>query len=283
MTVTNQNGEAITLANKHKNNRDPSKWKGQKMVLAVPFEFSPHNMLLRYWLAEHGLDPDVDVQIRVVPPPESVANMRAGNLDGYCMPDPFNQRAVYDEVGFIHTLSLNIWDGHPCCAFGATEEFITKNPNSFAALFRAQLQGAAYCQEAKNRLDLAKVMSVPNYLNNPIPVLEQVYTGRYPDGLGTVQNDPRRIDFDPVPWTSIAVWMLTQMKRWGYIKGDVKYHEIAKQIYLETDALKFMGELGLKPFTTRHASYKKFTVMGKEFDSAKPDAYLKSFKLKRDV
>ena len=104
---------------KHKDNRDPKNWKGFKF--AVPFEFSMHNFLLRYYVAEHGLDPDKDIQIRVVPPPEMVANLRAGNIDGYLGPDPFNQRAVYDQVGFIHLLTKDLWDGHPCCSLGVRE------------------------------------------------------------------------------------------------------------------------------------------------------------------
>ena len=120
--VENINGQAITLAMKHKDKRDPKSWKGFKF--AVPFDYSMHNYLLRYYLAEHGLDPDRDVQIRAVPPPEMVANLRADNIDGYLGPDPFNQRAVYDGVGFIHILSKEIWDGHPCCAFSASREFV---------------------------------------------------------------------------------------------------------------------------------------------------------------
>ena len=99
--VENINGQAITLHIKHKDKNDPKMWKGFKF--AVPFEYSMHNFLLRYYVAEHGLDPDTDIQIRVVPPPEMVANLRAGNLDGYLSPDPFNQRAVWEKVGFIHT------------------------------------------------------------------------------------------------------------------------------------------------------------------------------------
>ncbi|MCX7217748.1 MAG: CmpA/NrtA family ABC transporter substrate-binding protein, partial [Burkholderiales bacterium] len=136
-TIQNINGQAITLHVKHKDKRDPRQWKGFK--LAIPFEYSMHNFLLRYYLAEHGLDPDKDVQLRVTPPPEMVANLRAGNIDGFLGPDPFNQRAVYDEVGFIHILSKEIWDGHPCCAFGMSDEFVKQNPNTFAALYRAVL------------------------------------------------------------------------------------------------------------------------------------------------
>jgi len=115
--VENINGQAIVLANEHLDKRDPKQWKG--FVFGVPFEYSMHNFLLRYYVAEFGLDPDVDIQIRVVPPPEMVANLRAGNLDGYLSPDPFNQRAVYEGIGFLHILTKEIWEGHPCCAFAA--------------------------------------------------------------------------------------------------------------------------------------------------------------------
>ncbi|MGE0424195.1 MAG: CmpA/NrtA family ABC transporter substrate-binding protein, partial [Reyranellaceae bacterium] len=109
--VENINGQAITLAMRHKDKRDPKSWKGFKF--AVPFDYSMHNYLLRYYVAEHGIDPDTDIQIRAVPPPEMVANLRADNIDGFLAPDPVNQRAVFDGVGFIHTLSKEIWDGHP--------------------------------------------------------------------------------------------------------------------------------------------------------------------------
>ena len=128
--VENINGQAITLAVKHKDNRDPKTWKGMKF--AVPFDYSMHNYLLRYYVAEAGLDPDADIQIRAVPPPEMVANLRADNIDGFLGPDPMNQRAVYDGVGFIHILSKDIWEGHPCCAFAASKEFVTQSPNTYA-------------------------------------------------------------------------------------------------------------------------------------------------------
>ncbi len=275
-TIQNVNGQAITLANKHKDKRDPKQWKGFK--LAVPFEFSMHNFLLRYYVAEHGLDPDKDIQIRVLPPPEMVANLRAGNIDGYLGPDPFNQRAVFEEVGFIHILSKELWDGHPCCSFGASTQFIQENPNSFAALFRAVLKGAALARDPANRKTIAESIAPANYLNQPVAVLEQVLTGRYADGLGNVKNDPSRVDFDPFPWYSMATWILSQMKRWGYIKGDVRWKELTEQIYLLTDARKHMAAMGYKPPSDNH---KKIIVMGKVFDHTAPDAYVNSFAIKR--
>jgi len=276
-TIQNINGQAITLHAKHKDKRDPKEWKGFRF--AVPFEYSMHNFLLRYYVAEHGLDPDKDIQIRVTPPPEMVANLRAGNIDGFLGPDPFNQRAVFDEVGFIHLLSKEIWNGHPCCAFGMTEAFIKEAPNTYAALYRAVLEAAAMAREARNRELIAKVIAPTQYLNQPEAVIAQVLTGRYADGLGGVKNDPARADFDPMPWYSMAVWMLTQMKRWGYVKGDVNYRQSAEQVFLATDARKFMKEQGIA--APAGDGYRKFSVMGREFDPAKADAYAASFAIRR--
>jgi nitrate/nitrite transport system substrate-binding protein len=275
-TIQNVNGQAITLALKHKENRDPKNWKGFK--LAVPFDYSMHNFLLRYYLAEAGVDPDRDVQIRVVPPPEMVANLRAGNIDGFLGPDPFNQRAVFEEVGFIHLLTKDLWNGHPCCAFGTSTEFIQKNPNTFAALYRAVLTSSAMAREAKNRELIAKVIAPQAYLNQPEGVIAQVLTGKFADGLGNVKTVPDRADFDPMPWQSMAVWMLTQMKRWGYLKGEVNYKQVAEKVFLLTDAKKAMKQLDQK---VPEGAYPKFTVMGKVFDPAKPDEYLKSFAISK--
>ncbi len=274
--IENINGQAITLHNKHKEKRDPRQWKGMKF--AVPFDYSMHNLLLRYYLAEHGIDPDKDVEIRVVPPPEMVANLRAGNIDGYLGPEPFNQRAVYEEVGFIHLLSKELWDGHPCCALGVPASFIQENPNAFAALFRAIATATAHAHKAENRMEIARAIAPANYLNQPLPVVEQVLTGRFADGLGKIQNVPGRADFDPFPWHSMAVWILTQLKRWGYLKQEVDYRTVAEQVFLATDARRRMIELGLP---APKESYKRHEVMGKTFDPAKPEEYLKGFAIRR--
>src|ERR1700716_4415051 len=274
--VENINGQAITLAVKHKDKRDPKDWKGFKF--AVPFDYSMHNYLLRYYLAEHGLDPDVDVQIRAVPPPEMVANLRADNIDGFLGPDPMNQRAVYDGVGFIHLLSKELWEGHPCCVFAASKEFVTQTPNTYAALLKAIIDATAFATKAENRKAIAEAIAPANYINQPVTVLEQILTGTFADGLGNVQKVPNRVDFDPFPWESFAIWIMTQMKRWGQIKGEVDYAGVARQVYLATDTTRLMQEIGLTPPT---AKTKPFVVMGKTFDPAKPEDYVNSFAIKR--
>ncbi|MFH3478681.1 CmpA/NrtA family ABC transporter substrate-binding protein [Xanthobacter variabilis] len=274
--IENINGQSFTLGIKHKDKMDVKSWKGLKF--AIPYDFSMHNYLLRYLLAENGIDPDNDVQLRVVPPPEMVANLRAENIDGFLAPGNVAQRAVYDGVGFIHSLSKSMWDGHPCCAFAASREFITTMPNTYAALLRAIVDATGYASKAENRKAIAEAIAPAAYLNQPPIVLEQVLVGKYANGLGQIKDDPNRIDFDPFPWESFAVWMLTQMKRWGQVKGEVDYQGIANQVFLATDAAKVMKEMGLTPPAT---TTKSFSVMGKLFDPAKPEAYLNSFAIKR--
>jgi nitrate/nitrite transport system substrate-binding protein len=239
-----------------------------------------HNYLLRYYLAEAGIDPDADVQIRSVPPPDMVANLRAENIDGFLAPDPVNQRAVYDGVGFIHLLSKEIWDRHPCCAFAASQDFVTQTPNTYAALLRAIIEATAFASKAENRKDIAAAIAPANYLNQPLTVVEQVLTGTYADGLGGVKKVADRVDFDPFPWQSFAVWIMTQMKRWGQIKGEVDYDGVAQRVFLATDAVKRMQQDGLTPPTS---TTKSFSVMGKVFDPSKPKEYLDSFAIKRAI
>ncbi|MFP4154575.1 MAG: ABC transporter substrate-binding protein [Halothiobacillaceae bacterium] len=275
-TIQNINGQAITMHIKHKDNRDPRNWKG--MTFGIPFDHSMHNLLLRYYLAEHGVDPDKDVQLNVIAPPEMVANLRAGNIDGFLGPEPFNQRAVFEGAGFIHVLSKDLWDGHPCCAFGATRKFVEENPNTYAALFRAIASATVYAHKPENRAEIIDAIAPANYLNQPVPVLQQVMTGRYADGLGNIVDVPGRADFDPFPWESMGVWILTQMKRWGYIEDEVDYPQIAEQIFLATDARRRLEEMGLpapETNSTRHV------IMGKEFDPARPREYLESFEIRR--
>ncbi len=278
--VENVNGQAITLHIKHRAVKTAAEMKGFKF--GVPFDYSMHNFLLRYVLAEGGLDPDRDVQIRAVPPPEMVANLRAGNLDGYLGPDPFNQRAVFEGVGFIWMLSKDIWPGHPCCAFAAKREFATGMPNTFKALLLAIVDATQYAHEAGHRKEIAAAIAPRNYLNQPVEVLEQVLTGVYPDGLGATKTVPDRIDFDPFPYHSMAIWILTQMKRWGYLKTDVTYKKVAEEVFLASacrDAIRAVGATPPPANSIKHT----FVLGGQPrvFDPERPEDYLRSFAIRR--
>jgi len=274
--IENTNGQAITLANKHKERRDPKDWKGFRF--AIPFDYSMHNYLLRGYLAEAGLDPDRDVTIRAVPPAEMVANLRADNIDGFLGPDPFNQRAVFDGVGFLHVLTKEMWDGHPCCSFAVPRAMMTEAPGTFAALMRSIVEATAYAAKPENRKEVAGAIAAQNYLNQPVTVVEQVLTGTYADGLGRVQRVPDRIGFDPFPYGTMAVWILTQMKRWGQLRGDIDYAGVANQVFLATEAGKAMQAQGI---AVPEDSMRSVTIFGKRFDPRQAEAYLAAQPIRR--
>ena len=151
-------------------------------------------------------------------------------------------------------------------------------PNTYGALLKSIVDATHYSSKLENRKEIAKAIAPKNYLNQPVPVIEQVLTGKFADGLGNVRNEPDRIDFDPFPWHSMAVWILTQMKRWGYIEGDVDYKKISEEVYLAADAGRMMKELG---YDAPDKTYENYTIMGKTFDVNKPEEYINSFAIKR--
>ncbi len=105
-------------------------------------------------------------------------------------------------------------------------------------------------------------------------VLEQVLTGRYADGLGNIKEVADRITFDPFPWHSMAMWILTQMKRWKHIDGDLDYKKVAERVYLAAECDKTSRELG---YPGHERSYTTHTIMGKIFDPEKAEEYARSF------
>jgi nitrate/nitrite transport system substrate-binding protein len=273
LTILNQNGNSLVLANKHRDNRDPKNWKG--FTFAVPFDQSHQALQLRNYLAVHGLDPDKDVAYRVVPPTEYVSNLRVGSIDGFFGGEPGGQRAVYEGAGFIHLISKDIWDGHPCCSVTAAESWITEHPNTFMAFYRAIVSASLHVSDRKNRTGMAKVLAQPQFLNAPEAVIDQVITGRYADGLGEVKEDPRRVDYQPFPHYAAAVWLMTQLRRWNILKEDIDYKKLAEQVMLASDAATIIRESGVTP---PPVGFGKEIILGREFDSAEPEAYLKSLR-----
>jgi nitrate/nitrite transport system substrate-binding protein len=157
-SIENINGQSISVANQHLGKvKEAKDFKG--FSIGVPFAFSMHNLLLRYYLAAGGLEPDKDVQIQVIPPPDAIAKMTAGQLDAFLLPDNVVQRSVFNKIGFIHLLTKDIWAGHPCCAFAASQKWIDTNPNTYRAINKAIIDGAGYANDPKHREEIAKAIA----------------------------------------------------------------------------------------------------------------------------
>ncbi len=282
----NTNGQAIVLANKHMGNQDPANWKG--FVFAVPFEYSMHNLLLRNYVAAAGLNPDQDIQIRVVPPPEMVANLRSGNVDGYLAPDPFCQRAVYDQVGFIHMLTLELWKQHPCCVLGLSQAFIDQNPNTTMALTTAILEATAAAETMEGRAAFAESIAPAEYLNQPVEILRQILMGVFPDGQGNIRNVPDRISFMPLPTQTMGAWVLSQLRRWNYIKEDTDYAALANELILTTTTRETMQSMMAADAAITFADVEKdasapVMIQGEVFNPAQAQEIINSQPFTRSI
>ncbi|MFW9996718.1 MAG: ABC transporter substrate-binding protein, partial [Candidatus Odinarchaeota archaeon] len=230
--IQNVNGLALTLSLEHQN----IKLSGMKNFnFGVPYRYSVQYYLLCHLLAQNGVDPLNDVKIIEVSPPRMPYYLEKGWVDGFFAPEPYNQIAVYNKTGFIHTLSKDIWHNHPCCSFSTTAHFSQKYPNTYRMLLKSILeaQWALHTSTPEKKKSIAKEISGETFLNvsdYQVPVKE-VLTGEFPDGLGNRQLIPDRIDFIPYPREKDGIWILTQMQRWHQLHRAINYHEIVQSIF----------------------------------------------------
>ena len=243
LMTLNHNGQGITLANqlKDKGVKDGRSLKrlldneNRDYTFAQTFPTGTHSMWLNYWLAANGINPIKDVKTIVVPPPQMVANMRIGNMDGYCVGEPWNARAIYDKVGYTVATSQDIWADHPEKVLGTTAEFVAKNPNTSRAMIMAILEACKYIEATENRAKVAELLSGKAYVNAPKDVIAGRFMGDYDNGIGKKWKDPNFMKFYedgkvPFPYLSDGMWFLTQHKRWGMLKTDPDYLAIAKKV-----------------------------------------------------
>jgi nitrate/nitrite transport system substrate-binding protein len=291
LMTLNHNGQGITLANQLKEKGVTSGGTLKRLLdnenrdftFAQTFPTGTHAMWLYYWLANYGINPMQDVKTIVVPPPQMVANMRIGNMDGYCVGEPWNARAIYDKIGFTVATTQDIWTDHPEKVLGTTADFTTKNPNTALALTKAILEASRYIDATKNRAEVAKLISGKAYVNAPEEVIEGRFLGHYDNGIGKKWEDPNYMKFFndgkvSFPYLSDGMWFLTQHKRWGLLKSDPDYLSVAKKVNridIYTEAAK---SLGISVPTDVMRSSK--LIDGVVWDGKDPKAYANSFKVK---
>jgi nitrate/nitrite transport system substrate-binding protein len=244
LMTLNQNGQAITLSNqlKDKGATDGASLakliakKEREYTFAQTFPTGTHAMWLYYWLAAHGIDPFKDVKNITVPPPQMVANMRVGNMDGYCVGEPWNNRAIVDNIGFTAVTTQDIWVDHPEKVLGTTAEFVAKNPNTARAMTAAIIEAGKWIDASlANKQKTADTVANKAYVNTDADVIVARMLGRYSNGLGKTWDDKNAMKFFndgnvTFPYLSDAMWFMTQHKRWGLIKEDPDYLAVAKKV-----------------------------------------------------
>jgi nitrate/nitrite transport system substrate-binding protein len=289
--LLNRNGQAICLKAewKEKVKDDPkaiqpflaeSKKKGEPLTFAMTFPPGTHAMWMRYYLAAGGINPDKDISLITIPPPQMVSNMKIGKMDGYCVGDPWHARAIADKVGYTSILTEDIWTNHPekVCAF--TADFADKNPKTVKACLKALHEASVWLDKMENRPEQCDLVSKPTYINCDKELILGRLQGKVDYGDGRTKQNPNYMIFSErncnYPQPAYAKWWLTQFRRWGMVTGAPDYEGVAKQVMRPDIYLEAMKEMGV---TDRGEDNSPWTMFdGVKFDpKGDLEAYAKGF------
>ncbi len=287
----NHNGQAITLSKKLAekgavNGAGLAKLMAsekREYTFAQTFPTGTHAMWLYYWLAAHGINPMKDAKVITVPPPQMVANMRVGNMDGFCVGEPWNHRAIMDGIGVTATTTQDIWKDHPEKVLGTTSEFVQKYPNTARAVTAAILEASKWIDDGlANKNKMAETIAGKAYVNTGVDAINQRILGRYQDGMGKTWDDPNHMKFYGdgavnFPYLSDGMWFLTQHKRWGLVKDHPDYLNVAKAVN-RIDVYKQAAAASKTPLPKSDMRSHKL-VDGVVWDGKDPAKYADSFKI----
>ncbi|MET0089883.1 MAG: CmpA/NrtA family ABC transporter substrate-binding protein [Candidatus Thiodiazotropha sp.] len=231
---------------------EANKAAGEKpLMFATVFPYSSHNYLLRYWLAASGIDPDKDIQLSVVPPPQMVNYLQAGVISGFCVGEPWNTLAVCNGLGHTLAASYDIWNNHPEKVFGVAGSWAAANPNTHQAVLTALIKACEWIDQPENREEVCELLSKGRYVNAPQEILEKSMLGTFQ--FSRDADAVERADFNVFsrysanfPWQSHALWFLTQMARWGQLREPVDLKKIARQVYRPELYRKAATALGME-------------------------------------
>lgn len=295
LMTLNNNGQAITLSNQLKEAGVTDAASLKKTIegsakgtytFAQTFPTGTHAMWLYYWLANAGIHPFNDVRNVVVPPPQMVMNMKIGNMSGYCVGEPWNQRAILDGIGFTAATTQEIWPDHPEKILGTTSAWVAANPNTARALTAAVLEASRWIDTSDaNRIETAQAIAGRAYVNTSPETIQGRMLGDYDNGLGKKWKDAHGMRFFNdgavnYPYLSDGMWFLTQHRRWGLIDSDPDYLAIAKKINridVYKQAATAAGGINLPTSAMRSSTL----FDGKIWDGSNPAEYANSFAMKR--
>ena len=287
----NRNGQAITLKKEFlakgvktpetlKPHVEAAKKAGTPLTFAMTFPPGTHAMWTRYWLGSGGIHPDKDVTLITIPPPQMVTNMKVGKMDGFCVGEPWNARAITDGIGFTAITTQQMWQDHPEKVLGFTEEFAAKNPKTVKAIIRAVVEAGQYIDKLENRPHVAEVVARPQYINTQKEVILGRMLGQYDYGDGRpVEQDKYYMTFfdrhATFPWKSHGIWWLTQFRRWGMAKEGVDYTGLANRVHRPDIYREVAKEMSLD--VPQEDMKKEKLFDGVEFDPARPEEYARAF------
>ena len=258
----------------------------KKHIFGVAHVASSHNLLLRYWLAAGGIDPDKEVEILPLPPAQMIANLQSGTIDGYSIGEPWATRAVVEGIGYEIATDLEIWDGHPGKVLGVQEEWALKYPNTHVALVKALLEACKYCADPANHAEVREILSQAEYLAMDH---EYIYLSDEQQATCSVTNDSRQLSHHIFfggsanrPSRTENLWFMTQLARWGDIAFPRNWVEVLERVCKVGVFSIAARELGLSEL----ANYSRGAIDlfdGHKFTADDPISYLNNLEIKHDV
>ncbi|MBL0373551.1 ABC transporter substrate-binding protein [Rhizobium sp. KVB221] len=212
-----------------------AKGDGKRLRFAVVHPFSGHNYELRYWLAACGIDPDVDIELLILPPPDMPNALLLGAIDGYCVGEPWNTAGVLQGEGHIATTKAALWRSSPEKVLGVNADWAESEPEALTALLRALYRSAVWCSLAENREVLAELLSRQAYIGKPVEWIRPALTGNFQIGDGATHSVGEffvtQAKAATFPWKSHALWLYSQMVRWGQVAHTPRNADVAMNTY----------------------------------------------------
>ncbi|WP_330204592.1 nitrate ABC transporter ATP-binding protein [Cyanobacterium sp. Dongsha4] len=290
--VLSRNGNAITLGKKFQEMGVTDVHGLREIIHQTPdtvhtfgmvHPASMHNLMLRYWLASGGIDPDNDVNLTVIPPPQMIANLKAGNIDGYCVGEPWNSEAVLQDVGYVIATDLDIWASHPEKVLGVREDWAQAYPQTHLALIKALIEACAYCDDRRNREEIVEILARPEYVGVEPKYIRPGFVDPYNYGTKIeplLRFNQFHVDRANCPGRVEALWILTQLARWGYTPFPRNWVEIIDRVRRPDLFGEACRQLGIPDLESDRTSFQLFDKM--VFNPDDPIGYLERFTISRD-
>jgi nitrate/nitrite transport system substrate-binding protein len=263
------------------------KAEGHEVTAAMTFPGGTHDLWLRYWLAAGGIDPRADVNVVVVPPPQMVANMKVGNMDCFCVGEPWNEQLVNQDIGFTACTTGELWFRHPEKILGMRAAFVDENPKATLAIMMAVMEAQQWCDRMENKQEMAEIIGRRQWFNVPVPDIIGRIKGDINYGNGRVETGTNLLmkfwgekGETSYPWKSLDTWFMTENIRWGYFPGDTDVKALVDNTNRSDLWLEAAKELGLSDLPEGDSRGVETFFDGKVFDPADPQAYLDSLDIK---
>ncbi len=264
----------------------------QPLNFGMVHPVSTHNYELRYWMSASGIKPDQDCTIKPFPPPTMPSNLIAGNIEGYCVGEPWNSRIVLKGKGSALVTNYDIWNNNPEKVLQARADFVKKNPETTKAVMRAVIKAQKWLDTSwENREEAIKYLAKKNYVKAPKKVLQKSMSGTFLYNKGVDSSNPMfnvfANNYAAYPYYSHGMWFITQMYRWGQLDKPVNMKEVIEKVYRPDLFAEVAAEVDYKlppsPWKKDGVDeYNKF-LDGKVWDPNKAVDYIFDFKVQNSL